>query len=68
MGGGLNSVRPSRSLSSAHLRAGTDDDYDHDHDQYDEDYFDENNDKILLMTVIMMLLKTINDDGRHDDP
>ena len=53
-GGGLNSVRPSRSLSSVHLRAGTDD-----HDQYDEDYFDENNDKILLMTVIIMLLKTM---------
>ena len=36
-GGGLNSVRPSHILSSAHLRAGNDDDYDHDHDHYDED-------------------------------
>ena len=37
MGGGLNGVRPSHILSSAHLRAGNDDDYDHDHDHYDED-------------------------------
>ena len=36
-GGGLNSVRPSHILSSAHLRAGNDDDFDHDHDHYDED-------------------------------
>ena len=56
-GGGLNSVRPSHILSSAHLRAGNDDDHDHDHS--DEDCYHENNDKILLMTVIMMLLKTM---------
>ena len=37
MGGGLNSVRLSHILSSAHLRAGTDDDYEHGHDHYDED-------------------------------
>ena len=36
-GGGLKCVRPSHILSSAHLRAGNDDDYDHDRDHYDED-------------------------------
>ena len=36
-GGGLNSVRPSHILSSAHLPTGNDDDFDHDHVHYDED-------------------------------
>ena len=57
MGGGLNSVRPSH--IPAHLRAGNDDDYDH-------DLYDENNDENPINDGDNDVVKD-NDDGRHDD-